>query len=225
MLGRRAAVLLMGALLGLQTTARGVGQTPQSIVGTYCLAGVREVGSCFRFAEDQTFEYFLSYGAYDEGAEGRWRLDGNEIVLESPPYDRQPRFVFKETRETDADTFKVIVVTAAGHGLAGIDVRARCDGRVHEGYTQQDGLVTPCSSMPSEIALGVRMVGLAHQVVPVSRATNGQKALVFEFEPGDLGKKPFAGTRLRREDDALSMTYRSSAVRDLDGRQFSYRRN
>ena len=224
MLARRAAELVVGASLALLTAAPGVAQSQRSILGTYCLTGVREVGSCFRFSADQRFEYFLSYGAYDEASEGRWRLEGNAVVLESPPYDRKPRFVYKERRAAGGDTFKVVVVSAAGRGLAGVDVRVRCDNAVHEGYTQQDGYATPCASSPGEVALGFRMAGLAYQVVPVAGA-GGDKALVFEFEPGDLGKKAFAGTRLRREGDGLSMIYRSSTVSDLDGRPFTYRRN
>lgn len=225
MVGRRATELAGAAMLGLLAVSPCVAQTQQAVVGTYCLAGVREVGSCFRFSADQTFEYFLSYGAYDETSEGRWRLDGNEVVLESPPYDRKPRFVFKERRAADDNAFKILVVSAAGRGIAGVDVRVRCDGGAHEGYTQQDGYATPCATAPSEIALGLRMFGQAYEAVPYSGTPDGQKALVFEFEAGDLGKKAFPGTRLRRDGDGLGLTYRNPAMPDHDGRQFSYRRN
>lgn len=224
MRGLRAVMPMLGGALALLAAAPGVGQSQESIVGTYCLTGVREVGSCFRFSEDRSFEYFLSYGAYDEASEGTWRLDGNEVVLESPAYDRAPRFAFKERRATDGDRFRIVVVTAAGRGVAGVDVRVRCEEGVHEGYTQEDGYVTPCGRAPREIALGIRMVGLAHQVVSVAEA-GGEKTLVFAFEPGDLGKKPFVATRLRRDGDGLGMVYRSPAVSDLDGRAFTYRRN
>ncbi len=225
MQARRAAQWVVVATLALSSAAPAVGQTQGSVAGEYCLAGVREVGSCFRFNADQTFEYFLSYGAYDEASEGRWRLDGNDVVLESPMYDRKPRFVFKERRAADGNAFTVLVITAAGRGIAGVDVRLRCDGGVHEGYTQQDGYVTPCTSAPGEIALGLRMFGLAYEAVPVLGTPDGQKTLVFEFEPGDLGKKAFTGIRLQRVDGGLSMVYRNPAIREFDGRTFSYRRN
>lgn len=224
MLDRRAAALLGAAMLGLLNMSPCVGQAQENIVGTYCLAGVREVGSCFRFNGDQTFEYYLSYGAYDEASEGRWRLDGNEVVLDSPPYDRKPRFVFKEGR-ADGDTFKVVVLSSAGRGIAGVDVRVSCNGSTHTGYTQQDGYVTPCASAPGEIALGLGMFGVAYEAVHFAGAPSGQKALVFEFEPGDLGKKAFTDSRLRRENGGLGMTYRNPAMQEHDGRPFSYRRN
>lgn len=194
----------------------------ENITGTYCLSGVREVGSCFRFAPNQTFEYFLSYGAYDEQSEGRWRLDGNDVVLDSPPFDTAPRFVFKEGRDAPADRYSVLVVGPSGNGIAGIDVRVTCDGRTVEGYTQQDGYATPCASEPRDVALGLRMFGLAVQSVP---ATAPGKTLVFAFEPGDLGRKAFQGTRLQRQGDALAVTYRNPAMPDHDGRRMLYRRN
>lgn len=218
----RAATLAVGGILLGLLAASGSAQAQQDIAGTYCLSGVREVGSCFRFSADHTFEYFLSYGAYDEQSEGRWRLDGDDVVLESAPYDRKPNFAFKESRSSDGTGYTVLVVNAAGRGIAGVDVRVACDGRTHTGYTQQDGYATPCATAPREIALGLRMFGLPFQAV---RAESSAKTLVFVFEPGDLGKKPFSGTRLQREGDALSMTYRNPAMRDHDGRRMQYRRN
>lgn len=224
MSARRVSGLAVGATLAILTATSAASQTGRSISGTYCLSGVREVGSCFRFTADRRFEYYLSYGAYDETSEGLWQLEGSDVVLESPAYDRQPTFNFKERRAAHSDNFSVVVVNAGGRGLAGVDVRVRCDNRVVEGYTQQDGYTTSCAAAPSEVALGIRMVGLAYRAVPLVGAGDG-KALVFQFEPGDLGRKAFAGTRLRREGDGLGMIYRSPAVQDLDGRPFTYRRN
>ena len=216
-----------GGLLGALTMASpGQAQPTPDITGTYCLTGVHEVGSCFRFSADQTFEYFLSYGAYDETSEGRWRLDGADYVLDSGAYDRQPSFVFKGRRPGRGDVYEIIVENAAGRGIPGVDVRATCNGSVSEGYTQQDGYPTRCSNAPSAITLGIRMVGLAHQPVTFAGQSGDGKALVFVFEPGDLGKKSFAGTRLKREaDGTFRMVYQSAAVRDLDRKSFLYRRD
>jgi hypothetical protein len=35
-------------------------QDAAAVVGTYCLVGVREVGSCIRLSEGGKFEYFLA---------------------------------------------------------------------------------------------------------------------------------------------------------------------
>jgi hypothetical protein len=219
MLGRFALILTLSTMA--QT---GASQAEQGVVGAYCLEGVMEVSSCISLNADHTFTYSLSYGAYDETSEGLWQLNGNEIVLQSNAYGRKPRFTFKESRTRDGDTFNIVVVNATGGGLAGVDVRVRCDGSETEGYTQEDGYETPCKTAPSEIALGLRMFGLAYEVVPISGELAGKKALAFSFEPGDLGKKEFSGTRLQRDGDGLSMVYRSQVVGDLDNRLFSYRR-
>ena len=48
------------------------------------------------------------------------------------------------------------------------------------------------------------------------------KAYVFSFEPGDLGKKPFNSVQLRINGDALEMTYTDSPITELNGRPFRY---
>jgi hypothetical protein len=48
---------------------------------------------------------------------------------------------------------------------------------------------------------------------------------VFVFDPGDLGAKRLAGTRLRREGpDSLTMTHANPAIRELNGKTFTYAR-
>ena len=56
-------------------------QDGTAAIGTYCLSGVREVGSCIRLSPGGKFEYFLAYGAYDENSEGTWSFQKGEIVI------------------------------------------------------------------------------------------------------------------------------------------------
>ena len=86
-------------------------------------AGCHEVGSCLRLAADSTFEYFLAYGAYDENSKGCWKVDGAEVVLDSPPYDKAPTFTFKGFEPAAGDGFDIAVVNAAGNRINGINVR------------------------------------------------------------------------------------------------------
>lgn len=212
-------------ILALGFAGSGMAQPVGEITGTYCLGGVREVGSCFRFNSDQTFEFFLSYGAYDQSSEGRWRLEGNDVVLDGPSFDRKPSFVFRESRPGEGSGPVVLVLGPAGNGLAGVDVRVRCDGRAHEGYTQSYGYALPCTSLPDELALGIRMYGLDFQPIAVPGGVGGRRTLVFQFEPGDLGKTSFAGTRLRWEAGRVVLIYANPALRDLDGRSLVYRKH
>jgi hypothetical protein len=197
---------------------------PASLAGEYCLTGVREVGSCLRLHADGRFEYFLAYGAYDEGSEGTWRLDGGEVVLDSPPYDRRPTFSLKRMQRSDSGAYEVVVEVGSGRAIAGIDVRPTCDGRTFDaGITQSYAVPVECQAAPSSIALGLAMFGLEHQSVDVAAGAGADKVYVFAFDPGDLGRKRFAGVRLRLADGgALVMTYSDTPIRELSGRAFRY---
>ncbi|MCB1505999.1 MAG: hypothetical protein KDJ47_13560 [Hyphomicrobiaceae bacterium] len=204
----------------------GLASPGGNIEGTYCLQGVREVGSCFRLTPDGKFQYYLSYGAYDEQSEGTWQSDGDAIVLQTPAYDRKPTFTFKEQREAESGAYEIIVGSTSSESMQGINVRVLCDGTSSEGYTQYDGYKTDCQSPPETVALGIGMVGLDYQTVALPKPAGMGKAYLFVFDPGDMGRKPLVGTRLQRDElGTLHLTYTSTAIRDLDGMKFKYQRN
>lgn len=218
-----AGMIAVACLLGAKT---GTAQPLLDIAGEYCITGVREVGSCFRLLPDQSFQYFLSYGAYDEQSEGRWRQDGADILLDSPAYDRKPSFSFKERRPALGNTFEIVVVNQAARGIPGVDIRGSCDTGSIEGYTQVDGYITRCTALPQSLLLGISMIGLAPQPVALASAVGSGKALVFTFDPGDLGRKAFSAVRLRRDGStAFILTYSNSPLREFDGKQFRYQRS
>lgn len=221
----KAAICALAAAAYLLPTAAGA-QDAASVAGTYCLAGVREVGSCLRLSADGTFEYFLAYGAYDESSEGTWRLEGGEVVLDSPAYDRPPTFTFKRLQAGVAGGFDVVVVSKRDREIAGINVRVTCDGRTREaGVTGAGGYKIDCATAPAAVALGLHMYGLAYQTIDVASRAGADKVYVFEFDPGDLGRKRFAAHRLRIEGGGLSMVYADTPIRELAGRSFAYMRN
>lgn len=218
--GRRMIAGLLAALAWSWPAAAG---DAAAVAGTYCLQGVHEVGSCLRLAADGKYEYFLSYGAYDELSEGTWRRDGADIVLDSPAYDRRPGFTLKEVRKSASGGYDMVVESNAGHGIAGVDVSVTCDGKASAPeVTQQNGLTVICAERPTAVALGLGMFGVAPQSVDVSTYAGPEKGYVFVFEPGDLGKKRFAGVRLKIGPDALDMTYDDTPVGELKGRPFHY---
>jgi hypothetical protein len=216
------AAVLFAALAGPPAAAQA--PSAASLAGEYCLAGVREVGSCLRLSPDGRFEYFLAYGAYDEASEGTWRLDGGEVVLDSPAYDRRATFSFKRLQRGDSGAYEVMVEAPNGRAIAGIDVRPTCDGRTFDaGITQSYAVPIECRAAPQSIALALGMFGLAHQTIDVAGRAGADKVYVFGFDPGDLGRKRFAGVRLRLSDgNALVMTYRDTSIRELEGRPFRY---
>jgi hypothetical protein len=199
-------------------------QEASTVIGTYCLVGVREVGSCIRLSPGGKFEYFLSYGAYDETAEGTWKLEKGEIVVDSLPYDRPPTFSFKRMEKSETGDFDVIVVSSTDRPIAGIEVKVTCGGTTKDaGVTQADGFKVDCSSAPTAVTLGLSMFGLAPQTIDVVGRAGADKAYVFEFIPGDLGKKKFVAQRLQvGTDRALTMVYADTPIPELNGRRFRY---
>jgi hypothetical protein len=199
-------------------------QDASAVVGSYCLAGVREVGSCLRLSEGGKFQYFLAYGAYDENSEGTWRLESGAVIIDSLAYDKRPTFTFKRTQRGDADGFDVVVENARGGRLTYIDVSVTCDGRTRRaGVTGAEGYKIECVTAPTEVRLGLRMYGLEPQVINVANRAGADKVYVFEFDPGDLGRKRFVAHRLRiKASDVLEMTYADTPIRELAGRLFEY---
>ncbi len=65
--------------------AKNVPALDAKFIGHYYLAGVMETGSELQLRPDGTFDWFLSYGAVDQSAQGTWQRHGQEIVLTSMP--------------------------------------------------------------------------------------------------------------------------------------------
>jgi len=218
----RAVYGLIAAACLFSPPARA--QEASTVIGTYCLVGVREVGSCIRLSPGGKFEYFLSYGAYDERSEGTWKLEKGEIVVDSLPYDQKPTFSFKRTQKSDDGGFDVIVVSRRDQPIAGIEVKVTCDGTKKDaGVTQAGRFKVDCTNAPTAVTLGLSMFGLAPQTIDVAGQAGADKAYVFEFAPGDLGKKKFVEQRLKvGADRSLTMVYSDTPIPELKGRPFRY---
>lgn len=65
----------------------------RELAGHYYLSGVMETGSELLLRPDGSFAWFMSYGAVDQDAEGKWRVDGDAVLLESQAKaDAKPAF-------------------------------------------------------------------------------------------------------------------------------------
>lgn len=196
------------------------------MTATYCLSGVMETGSCLRLSPDGSFDYFLAYGAYDESAHGRWRVDGGDIVLDTPAYDKRPTFSLKRVEKTEDGYFNFVVESTSGQPLTGIDVRVDCGGReIDAGYTGGGSFNVDCTEPLKSVSLAIRMYNVDFQKVDLAANAGPEHGYVFAFDPGDLGKKRFAGTRLKIADrSTLVMTYADTPIREFDGLEFTYKR-
>lgn len=64
------------------TSAQEEARADAALAGHYYLSGLMETGSELLLRPDGTFEWFLSYGALDQFASGRWVNDGIVVTLE-----------------------------------------------------------------------------------------------------------------------------------------------
>jgi hypothetical protein len=55
----------------------------RGLAGHYYLSGVMETGSELLLRPDGSFVWFMSYGAADQEAEGKWRVDGDAVLLDA----------------------------------------------------------------------------------------------------------------------------------------------
>ncbi|GFE73921.1 hypothetical protein NTCA1_15700 [Novosphingobium sp. TCA1] len=81
------------------------GAIDPAFVGHYYLSGVMETGSELLLRADGSFEWYISYGALDQFAQGTWRREGEEIVLVAPqPPKNRPLFAYLDTEPWPAES-------------------------------------------------------------------------------------------------------------------------
>lgn len=57
------------------------GKPDEAVTGHYYLSGVMETGSELRLTADGRFDWYISYGAVDQMAKGRWSRTGQTVTL------------------------------------------------------------------------------------------------------------------------------------------------
>lgn len=194
----------MLSLLPLLLMATPTEAAERSPAGAYRLVGEQDVASGLVLRRDGRFQYFLSAGALDERAEGRWTAQGRVVTLVTEPAPRPPVFEQGPSGKAQDGVMSVTVASPEGRGLAGVDVRIGFDqGEPVESYTQEDGWALPAGETrrPRWIELAVPMHGLASPRFPIDLASGN--ALSFTLVPNDLGVIDFADVRVEIAGKAL----------------------
>jgi hypothetical protein len=96
-----------------------------AFVGHYYLSGVRETGSELLLRPDGTFEWYMSYGALDQSASGRWARQDQSIILTSQaPANDKPLYSFLDVEPwSDAAEAEML---SRENDLKAEAVRAEC---------------------------------------------------------------------------------------------------
>ncbi|HEX8127198.1 MAG TPA: hypothetical protein VF548_16600 [Allosphingosinicella sp.] len=172
--------------------------------GIYRLVGQQDVASGLRLEPDGRFQYFLSAGALDEQAEGRWRSAGAVVILTTEPRPVPPVFQRAPSGTSAEARLTVKVSSPAGSGIAGVDLRVGFDdGDPIEDYTREYGWSLPAEEkrVPRWIELAVPMHNAVSPRFPID--VGAGNALAFTLVPNDLGKVDFTGVRVEVAGKAL----------------------
>ena len=160
-----------------------------------------EVAAELWLKPDGHFLYQLSYGALDEESSGRWTVNGDKVILTGDPV-KAPRITLVAQMQgapatlrinTDAkdpydqQNFNVIITTASG-AMENVQLGI-------------DGLTWPYPSAGAPTA--VRLIEPMHEIASEPVKLDAGAALVFHFEPNDIGKADFRGTTLHVEGGVL----------------------
>jgi hypothetical protein len=191
-------------LLSLLLAAAAPAAAEAKPAGTYRLVGEQDVASGLRLEPSGRFQYFLSAGALDERAEGRWSRSGATLTFTTEPKPVPPEFRAGPPGRVEGALLSVKVSSPAGGGIAGVDLRIGFDeGPPVEDYTQEDGWTLPADEKrtPRWIELEVPMHALTSSRFAIDPAAGN--ALAFTLVPNDLGVVDFAGVRVEVARKAL----------------------
>lgn len=203
---------LVALLLALSPGQGAEGPNP---AGSYRLVGEQDVASGLMLRSDGRFQYFLSAGALDEHAQGRWSVADGLVTLVTEPAPVPPVFTRGASAKTAAARLSVKVSSPEGGGIAGVDLRIGFDdGAPIEDYTQEYGWSLPADEKrtPRWIELKVPMHHVASPRFPIDLASGN--ALAFILIPNDLGVFDFRGVKVEVAEGAL--------VVDRDGARLRY---
>lgn len=200
--GWLAATLALAA--ASQGAAAPVEPVPVCLVGEYD-GSAHEMASRLVLSADGRFGYELSYGALDEGSEGRWRADETAVYLTSDPV-AAPKFGIVADAPAPGDDVRISLVLPAGLSaqyFAALVTYADGQrvGRQFDGETlvlEKNNAASP----PSAITVMLPLFDVSSEAMSI---TSGGRDIVIRFDPNDLGKVAFAATPLARGEDALRL--------------------
>lgn len=196
------------ALIAIALPARAAGAGVQ---GRYD-GSQTEMAVALELREDGRFQYWLSYGALDEEAEGRWQSEGGNVILSSDPVVA-PRFVFQSS---SAARGAVNIILEAPQSLP-ISLFAAAvkysDGEIVPHRMSEEGLRVPVSSAHPAVSVRVALpvmeiVGDEIQIPP-----GGGRTFRFRFEPNDFGKVDFRGVVLEGRDGMFLLQRHGREIR------------
>jgi hypothetical protein len=177
---------------------------PASFEGAYMLVGLREAAGGLELQPGGRFRYAFTYGALDEQAEGRWRQQGNRILLTTDPAPRPPEWTLVLAEPGEPKLFALILEGPNGRPIPNIEVEVRMqDGSVEKGATQSEWLEADLDGrMPIAVTFRIPVFEVASPAFPVDVAK--ARRYRFRLDPRDLGVRDFRDWPLEMRGDLLA---------------------
>ena len=174
-----------------------------ALAGEYA-ARIQEMASGLMLRADNTFEYYLTYGAADYSAKGSWRRDNDAVVLTSSGPAVQPIRVLRTAKGTTGTT-RIFVVGTNGQGAQHIDVLVKtADGEL-EGRTSREGLASfEVKGSPKSVSIHIPVYDIEAGPFAIADGTND---VWLEINVEAVTQLRFQDERLRLVNGALEMTY------------------
>ncbi|HTD94950.1 MAG TPA: hypothetical protein VK644_14090 [Chitinophagaceae bacterium] len=125
----------------------------EAIPGEYYLRGIPEMASGFKLNADNSFEFFLVYGALDRLGSGKWSVEKNQVVFNSKSWSGKD-FALIQSKKT-ADEGITIRITDNNESLLRY-MHASTGSRREDVWEDSDehGIIKlPASSSTSMISL------------------------------------------------------------------------
>nr|WP_167381823.1 hypothetical protein [Novosphingobium panipatense] len=181
-------------------------------VGHYYLSGVMETGSELLLRADGSFEWYISYGALDQFAQGTWRREGEEIVLVAPqPPKNRPLFANLDTQPWPAEAAQKtglavrVIDPKSGGDARGVRVALRfADGAELEVVTSGDGM-EPLPNIPSSALVEATLSApyVPGQEVKVALPPVRSGVVRFSIDVDQVNAPPFERMALRIDGKSL----------------------
>lgn len=196
----KAAILLVSPLLVAASPV-----SPEGLVGRYALSGVREAAGGLELQRGGRFRYAFTYGALDEQAEGRWRQDGNRVLLTTDPTPKPPDWSLVVAEPGDPKVFALILEGPNGEAIPNIEVKVgMADGSVETGQTVREWLEADLDGArrPVSVTFHVPVFEVTSPGFPIDVAKN--RRYRFRLDPRDLGIRDFRDWPLEIRGDLLA---------------------
>jgi hypothetical protein len=171
-----------------------------SPVGEYYLRGVMETASGFKLDSDSTFEFFYSYGALDRMGQGKWTVDGNNVVLDSREKPAQD-FALIRSAKTENGDITIKIIDSNTIFLRSVYCVLTGEGKTQEAMADDEGKINFKAQAIDTIKLVFEFCQEKASVFTI--ATKDHNEFEFRFEPW-MVEVFFKDFRLKREEKKLT---------------------